>query len=364
MTLPLADNPEVTVLMSVYNGARYLCPAIDGILTQTFTDFEFIIVDDGSTDETWDIVSSYTDSRIRLARNAHNLGLAASLNKGLALARGHYIARMDADDIALPERLERQVDFLNEHPEIGVVGTASQTMDIDGNPIGEVQMPGSDLHLRWLLLLGSPFIHATVMLRSEVLKKHSLHYVPETEPSEDYNFFSRLLKYTPGTNLPEQLYIIRLGSGVTTSRRELQLRKHDDNSWHIIREELDFSTITLAQVSQLRALFVGGEPFVEGPPLNKAQLIALYLDLWERFAARHATDLELPALRQAETTMLAQRLRTGVRPVARLRLWARLLRINPALGDWLRYRSLERLGYYRLGSHLRRMGLRREHELK
>ena len=106
------NEPMVTVLMSVYNGEKFLKEAMDSILTQTFTDFEFLIINDGSTDNSVKIIESYNDSRIRLINNEKNLKLIASLNKGISLARGKYIARMDCDDISSPMRLEKEVDFL------------------------------------------------------------------------------------------------------------------------------------------------------------------------------------------------------------------------------------------------------------
>ena len=109
--------------MPAYNAEKYINEAIDSILAQTFTDFEFIIIDDGSTDSTCAIVESYSDSRIRFFKNEHNLGVAATLNRGLDLARGEYIARMDADDISLPTRFEKQAAYMDSHPDVVVCGT-------------------------------------------------------------------------------------------------------------------------------------------------------------------------------------------------------------------------------------------------
>ena len=116
-------DPKVTVLMPVYNGEKYLNQAIDSILTQTFSDFEFLIIEDGSTDQSAEIIKSYSDSRIKLVCNDKNLKLAATLDKGLELSRGEYVARMDCDDISLRERLERQVEYLNSNNDICLVGS-------------------------------------------------------------------------------------------------------------------------------------------------------------------------------------------------------------------------------------------------
>jgi len=116
-------EPKVTVLMPVYNGEKYLNEAIDSILGQTFKDFKFLIINDGSTDGTADILKSYKDSRIKVTNNEKNIGLTKSLNKGLKMAKSEYIARMDADDISLPTRLQKQVEFMDSHPKVGVCGT-------------------------------------------------------------------------------------------------------------------------------------------------------------------------------------------------------------------------------------------------
>ena len=120
---------EVTVLMPVYNGERYLREAIDSILDQSFRDFEFLILDDGSTDGTADIIRSYRDERIRFLANPERLRLSGALNRGMAEARGSFIARMDADDIARPHRLARQLAFLRRNPEVGICGTCSRSSD-------------------------------------------------------------------------------------------------------------------------------------------------------------------------------------------------------------------------------------------
>src|SRR5437868_2907435 len=122
--------------MTVYNSEEYLREAIESILGQTFTDFEFIIIDDGSTDRSADIVNSYSDTRIRFLSNSSNLGLVASLNEGIERARGEYIARMDCDDVSLPERLAKQVTFMDSRPELAASGTWAKEIDEEGNVIG------------------------------------------------------------------------------------------------------------------------------------------------------------------------------------------------------------------------------------
>ena len=136
-------KPKVSVVMAVYNGEQYLQEAIESILSQTFSDFEFIIVDDASTDCTPEIVQNYAkyDKRIRLMRNKRNLGLTKSLNRGLNVSQGIYIARQDADDLSLPKRLELQVHFLDDHIEIGALGAGVEIVDEKGSSLKEMGVP-------------------------------------------------------------------------------------------------------------------------------------------------------------------------------------------------------------------------------
>ena len=126
--------PRISVIMSVYNSARFLAEAIQSILGQTYNDFEFIIVDDGSSDQSLEIIRSYAkmDNRIRVLENEKKYGLAASLNRCIFIAKGDYIARMDADDICVPDRLEKQIAFLEQHPNIGIIGGSVQEIDGQG----------------------------------------------------------------------------------------------------------------------------------------------------------------------------------------------------------------------------------------
>ena len=148
----------VSIVMSVCNGERHLRRSVESILNQTLTDFEFIIVNDGSTDASPAILQSYDNSRIVLLHNQKNRGLTYSLNRGLAAAKGEHIARMDADDIAMPRRLEKQVSFLGRHPGVGIVGCCCVNMDAGGRRVGSSRMPETDLGVRWTSLLGNPFI--------------------------------------------------------------------------------------------------------------------------------------------------------------------------------------------------------------
>jgi len=202
--------PKVSVVMSVYNGERYLREAVESILNQTFTDFEFIIIDDGSTDSTWQILTAYAmrDPRIVLIRNEKNVGLTKSLNKGLALARGEYIARQDADDVSLPQRLERQVAFLDNHAEFALVGCRPLLIDKAGNTSSIKQVPTDWNVLRAALLIENVLCHGSVVLRRVCLETVGF-YREFFRAAQDYDLWLRIIEQYPVANLAEPLYRLR-----------------------------------------------------------------------------------------------------------------------------------------------------------
>jgi len=203
-------KPKVTVLMPIYNGERYLRQSIESILNQTFRDFEFLIVDDASNDASRDIIRSYDDPRIILIENVHNLGLNKTLNRGLALARGEYIARQDQDDISHLTRLEKQVTFLNDHPEIVLLGTRVNNIDGNGRKASSYgyYIVSSELAIRWQVMFDNPFVHSTVMMRSEMVRQMG-GYEDHFQYCEDYDLFSRLVRSYKATNLKEPLFDYR-----------------------------------------------------------------------------------------------------------------------------------------------------------
>jgi len=203
-------SPEVSVVMAVYNGAGHLRQGVEGILTQTCDDFEFIIIDDGSTDETSSILDTYSDPRIVRLHNKYNLGLTQSLNIGLDTARGEYIARQDCDDRSHPCRLAKQTDYLKTHPSTVLHGTAAREIGPSGEDFGVHSQPCGDTTIRWKLLLHNAFIHSTVMMRQKTLHKHNLKYNPELPYSQDFDLWSRMLPYGSLANMAETLVDLRL----------------------------------------------------------------------------------------------------------------------------------------------------------
>lgn len=192
--------------MSVYNGERYLREAVESILNQTFTDFEFIIIDDGSTDSTWDILAEYAtrDRRIVLMRNEENIGLTKSLNRGLRVARGKYIARQDADDISMPERLAKQVSVLDTRPQVVLVGASARQVDETGCPIGKAIRQENPHFNRWRLLFGNYMIHSTTMFRREIALQIG-GYDESLPYAQDYDLWSRLCSVGEVTQVQEIL---------------------------------------------------------------------------------------------------------------------------------------------------------------
>lgn len=193
--------------MSVYNGEKYLIEAIDSILSQTYTDFEFLIIDDGSTDRTSEILFSYDDPRIRIVTNKENIGLTKSLNKGLALARGEYIARMDADDISHPERFKKQIIFLDNDPYCGIVGTSIKTIDFEGKIINTHKLLFNPSYPDFLK--GNQLIHGSIMTRKVILDQFS-GYNEIFKKTQDYALWLQIAKKFNIYNLHEYLYYLRL----------------------------------------------------------------------------------------------------------------------------------------------------------
>jgi glycosyltransferase involved in cell wall biosynthesis len=204
--------PKVSVVMSVYNGFRYLRQSIESILNQTFTEFEFIIVNDGSTDRSLEVLESYAkqDNRIRLI-NQQNMGLTKSLNKAIAIARSDLIARMDADDISMPERFERQIEYLENHPECLAVGCEVLQIDRDGAPICKMGIPLSHEEIEAKLLKGNGGVirHPAVMIRRDALLAIGC-YRETFETAQDLDLFLRLGQKGQLANLPDVLLEYRL----------------------------------------------------------------------------------------------------------------------------------------------------------
>ncbi len=220
-----SNNPKISVIMSVFSGEKYLAEAISSILNQTFADFEFIIINDGSTDATSRILESFNDQRIITIHNPQNLGLTKSLNKGLKMARGEYIARMDADDVSLPNRLEEQLRYFELHPGTALLGTSIYMIDGDGKILGKTIMSAEPSKNA---LKGSWFAHGSTMFKSEVVRELG-GYNPLLRYAQDYELWLRIAKYYEVRNLTQMLYKLRFHD------QSIQFKKRDEATlYHLL----------------------------------------------------------------------------------------------------------------------------------
>ncbi|WP_312352087.1 glycosyltransferase family 2 protein [Sphingobacterium multivorum] len=202
------ENPKISVLMPVYNGEKFLQETLDSLWNQTFTDFELVIVDDGSTDRTADIIQSQQDDRIKYYRNEYNLKIVATLNHGLKLCRGKYIARMDADDICMPERLQRQWEYMEANPQIVLCGTS--IIKFSESYTFEDRRGGDNLITRAKLVFDTAINHPSAIFRNDIVQQNHLTYPSEYPHAEDYAFWYELTKYGEIANLDEILLKYRM----------------------------------------------------------------------------------------------------------------------------------------------------------
>lgn len=216
----MAKEPRVSVVMPVYNGERFLAAAVESILSQTFSDFEFIIVDDGSIDRTAEILATYAhrDSRVRVVRMTTNRGVTVALNNGIRLSRGELIARMDADDVSLPNRFERQVQYLAAHPDIAVVGSWFYPIDRDGRRSGVHYYPIEPGLVAWSMLFYNSLAHPTVMMRRSAIDVAVAYNEEYKNVEQDYDLFSRLSHVKRLANIPEPLLLYRSWEGNVSKR--------------------------------------------------------------------------------------------------------------------------------------------------
>ncbi len=212
-------KPKISVLMPVYNGERFIAESIHSVFNQTFTDFELLVIDDGSTDQSAAIVSSFKDKRIRLVRNEKNRGLVAVRNQAIELSRGEYLAWLDADDIALPDRLKQESSFLDAHHEVGLIGCAAAIIDEEGKRTGIVWKNATPPEkMSVMLLFHNCFTQSSVMLRRPALLNEK--YREGFAPAEDYELWTRIAATKKCMNLPKVLTLYRKHRSVSGSNTE------------------------------------------------------------------------------------------------------------------------------------------------
>jgi glycosyltransferase involved in cell wall biosynthesis len=276
----VSNTPKITVLMSVYNGAKFLAEAIDSILAQTFTDFEFIIINDASSDDSLHIINSYKDARIVLIQNTKNIGLTKSLNIGIAKAKGKYVARMDADDISMPKRLEKQFGFMEEHLEFAFCGTTAKTINDVGKEISFFKPPTDSSKILALLLFKNCFFHSSLIIRTEKLLQ-VLGYNETYKYAQDYKLYLELFKNKCyGINLKEQLLVYRvLNSNISHNNKD----KQDDLACSAIKtawQECYGISVNTQFIKKIRSAIIYREQLGQ---INTVEAIIYLRSLYKQF---------------------------------------------------------------------------------
>ncbi len=216
----IKNMSRVTVFMPVFNTERFIKEAVDSILGQTYKDFDLLIIDDGSTDNSFNLLKKYKDKRIRLYANEKNIGLTETRNRGFKLCDTEFIAFMDSDDIAPLERLEKEVSYLDKHPEIDGVGGYTQEIDEDGNIINKGIYPlnlNPD-YIKACMIFENSFSNGSVMVRTKIIKEHQLDEMEKLPVMTDYLFYCKFLQYGKIANINEILHKYRIvKKGLTQS---------------------------------------------------------------------------------------------------------------------------------------------------
>lgn len=248
---------KVSVILPVYNAEKYLRDAVDSILAQTFRDFELIIINDGSTDGSRQIIDSYNDDRIVKVDNDGNRGLIYTLNRGVELSKGIYIARMDSDDVSLPRRFEEQVKFLNRHPSIGFLGANGYFIDKDSKPFKLQTHTLSPRFTKTSLLFTATYMHPVMMIRRDLLVENP--YREHFKHIEDFDLWERLSQYNNGANLKKPLLLYRMHGD------NISLINHNNSSTlqiEILNRQLDRLGLHIDNLAELeihRSSFVGSD---------------------------------------------------------------------------------------------------------
>lgn len=247
---------KVSVIMSVFNDEEYISEAILSILNQTFDDYEFIIIDDGSTDSTWDIINSFHDRRIRAMKSGKNLGISTQVNTCLEKAQGVYVARMDGDDLALSERFSAQVEYMDDNIDVGICGSNVEYLSNNREMHGAQWIfPEHHPEIFAQLLFCGSFCNPSTMIRKEVLDRFHIRYDSNFALAEDYDLWYRLLRVTRGANIQKVLLKYRISeSQITRTKSVIKNRNIRDIHRKIIEEigyigsesELDFHELVIS----------------------------------------------------------------------------------------------------------------------
>lgn len=254
-------EPTISVVMAAFNAEAYIVEAIESILKQTHTDFEFIIINDASTDETLSIIKDFSDKRIVLIENETNCGLAASLNKGIRIAKGKYVARMDADDISSPDRFERQYNFLENNPEIDVCVTPMQLFGSETNASGVGLV--TDNEIKSELIWGTPTNHATMLMRTGKIRTNNLYYDESFGVGQDWKFWFDVRDHVKIYSLNELLYFYRRGDHNVTVQFKDKSKQRSLRMHELLLRDLE---IPFSHQDLLLHQFINGQFSIEPSP--------------------------------------------------------------------------------------------------
>ncbi len=339
------SDPTVSVVMPVYNAGEFLQEAVQSVLDQTFRCFEVIVIDDGSTDNSSEILKSFQKLDTRIAMyHQENSGVIASLNRGCKLAKGKYIARMDADDVCHPVRLEKQISFLEKHPEVGILGSAAFIVNEFGATVDQIVVPANPALIQWHLAFENCFVHSSVVMRRDVLQALD-YYRSGARHAEDYDLWSRATDITRLTNLPDSLMKRRVWDGNVGNANSTEQEHTACNVSHSVMESVLGNKVPLETTACVRRVFFFGQhPRSLEEVLKVAGLIR---DLHSAYLVKHRLD-------KSDSRELARNAGLKLAMIAKLtlrfsiwhgvRLIVAAVRLNPGL---LTIRTLKR-GLHRL----------------
>lgn len=239
------NKPLVSVVMPAYNAKENIHEAIKSILDQTYSNIELIVIDDGSTDDTSKIISTIYDQRVKYYKNSYNRGLVYTLNRGIKLSNGKYIARMDSDDISLPNRIYKQVEYLEEHKDCIICGTYAQTFRTDSlgakKYLSKLTYEINDKEIKKSLVYDCCFAHPTVMFRSSVFIESNVYYEDEWKNGDDYKLWIDLMSYGMYHNIPEVLLQYRISGTQMSSSINVTTISANKCRWYYIEKYTSFN---------------------------------------------------------------------------------------------------------------------------
>jgi glycosyltransferase involved in cell wall biosynthesis len=277
--MKIMTNPEegVSVILPVFNGAKYLREAIDSIVNQDFKNFELIIIDDGSKDDSWEIIKSYIHLDNVKAIRQDNMRLAATLNKAIGLAKYGYIARQDQDDVSLPGRLKIQYEFMNSHPDIDMVGSWAKIIEEDKLSERMLTHPVTDPEIKIFLIFDTPFVHSSVLFKKKSIINCGLYSTdPLVQPPEDYELWTRMAIACKFANIPEVLLHYREVPTSMSRDPENQFIKKIINSSDKYMQKLGFDT----SKDNLSRVYHG--QFMEDVESDFIGIFFLYKSVWKK----------------------------------------------------------------------------------